>query len=70
MTNATDLLDHAQDLLGEDPATRAETRYWVREIALVAGITLLLVLDIGALGCDASLPMLDHVALHLWGPGS
>ena len=67
MTNAADMLDHAQELFGADTEER---RYWFREIAIFAGVTVLLVLDIGALGCDASLPMLDHVALHLWGPGS
>jgi hypothetical protein len=66
MTISTDFLDDALDAFGDD---REESRFWLREIALVAGVTLLLVLDIGALGCDAGMPMLEHVALHLWGPG-
>ena len=66
MNDCSNLLNDALDGFGDEPET---TRFWLREIAVVAGVTLLLALDIGALGCEGGLPMLEHVALHLWGPG-
>ena len=48
------------------PSLRA--RIWMRELALCAGITGLLVLDIGALGNGYGFAALDQMAGHLWGP--
>jgi len=49
-------------------ALGARGRMWARELALFGAIAGLLVLDIGALGCDAGLASVDQLALHLWGP--
>lgn len=48
------------------PSPRA--RIWMRELALCAGITGLLVLDISALGNGYGFATLDQMAGHLWGP--
>jgi hypothetical protein len=40
----------------------------MRELALCAGITGLLVLDISALGNGYGFATLDQMAGHLWGP--
>ena len=48
------------------PSPRA--RIWMRELALCAGGTGLLVLDIGALGNGYGFAALDQMAGHLWGP--
>lgn len=61
----------------EEPAPRVEGtmtkdmdgRFWLREIGLCAGLAVLLVLDITALGCAGGTIALDQMALHLWGPG-
>lgn len=45
-----------------------DTGIWMREVAVCAALAVLLVLDIGALGCDQGMATLDQVALHLWGP--
>ena len=43
-------------------------RVWMRELVLCAGITGLLVLDIGALGNGYGFATFDQMAWHLWGP--